>query len=304
MSNFPAAQPLLHACPNCGSQTIPPITPFEALFLSRCGHCKLVFDRRIPSAEELSAFYGTYSYSGLRPCPAATVSSFRRLLKSFEPYRASGRVLDVGCGQGDFLAEAAGFGWKGYGVEFSPAAVALCRARGLTVETGELNRGTFDGLDFDIVTSFEVFEHFSNANEQMAIIRERLRPGGLLYLTTPNWNAALRFVERVEFKMICYPEHICFYTRSSMSALAKRHGFVVKRIRTTGLDVGRLKSAMKKGEARNEVSGRATERSNTQDFRTRIEGSRSLKALKTAVDGVISLVGVGDTLKCFLEKRT
>jgi 2-polyprenyl-3-methyl-5-hydroxy-6-metoxy-1,4-benzoquinol methylase len=282
---------------------ISPLRRFVALFLARCRNCNLVFDVRIPTRQELSAHYEKYSYSSLKQCPAATVSSYRRVLKTFEAYRVSGRILDVGCGQGDFLVEAGELGWTSYGTEYSPGAVGLCRARGLRVVGGEINRSIFEGLDFDVVTSFEVFEHINTANEQMAIIREKLRPGGLLYLTTPNWGAALRFVEGVGFKMICYPEHICFYTRLSISALARRHGFIVKSIAATGLDIGRLKSFLNRKKVKYEPVSRAVERSETQDFRSRIEGSAGLRILKRAADGVISLIGVGDTLKCRLEKR-
>ena len=271
------------ACPNCGSGTIAPVPGFEPKNLMRCAACRFVFDARIPGPEELDAFYGTYSYSARRPCPPATVDSYNRLLDRFEAYRKSGRILDVGCGQGDFLLQARRRGWSAFGTEYSQAAVALCRAEGLDVVQGALTSDTFPDGGFDVVTSFEVFEHINDGASEIARIAQRLGAGGLFYLTKPNFDALLRHLEGIDFKMVAWPEHISFYTPASLKTLAMSAGFDVQQVETTGLAPGRLKAVFRRprpADHRGSSPQTQSWRSETDDLRDRIRWSHTLQTIK------------------------
>ena len=79
---------------------------YEKLYLFKCAKCNFVFDQRVPSSKELHDCYSIYSYSDLRPVSKETLNSFNKLLDYFEQYRDIGNILDLGCGQGDFLIEA------------------------------------------------------------------------------------------------------------------------------------------------------------------------------------------------------
>jgi 2-polyprenyl-3-methyl-5-hydroxy-6-metoxy-1,4-benzoquinol methylase len=84
------------------------------------------------------------------------VRSFNRLLNSFENFRTSGRILDIGCGQGDFLFSAKSHGWYAYGSEYSDAAIKICLERGLEVVKEPVSPLSFGSEKFDVITSFEV----------------------------------------------------------------------------------------------------------------------------------------------------
>jgi 2-polyprenyl-3-methyl-5-hydroxy-6-metoxy-1,4-benzoquinol methylase len=118
---------LHNICPACDSSVVKTSTWLYSPDLLKCNQCGLVFDKRIPSTQELTEHYSTYSYSGRKPVPTATKLSFDNLLDKFEPYRKFNNILDVGCGQGDFLLAAQARGWNVYGSEYSPAAVRLCK---------------------------------------------------------------------------------------------------------------------------------------------------------------------------------
>ncbi len=292
-------------CPNCSTENIDPLLGFETKHLSTCRACHLVFDRRIPSPEDLRNFYQTYAYTARKVCPPATIDSYQSLLDSFEGWRSNNRILDVGCGQGDFLLSARKRGWEVFGTEYSPAAVKLCRDEGLSVLEGPLSLDAFHGLDFDLVTSFEVFEHINNGAKEISTIASKLRPGGLLYLTTPNFNALLRHLEKQDFKMIAYPEHITFYTPTSIVALARQAGLSVHRVATTGLAPGRLKAALwhrGKRQAGDAVHTSQAWRRDTADLREKIRLSRGLQLTKAVVDRLLMAAGMGDTLKAWLVK--
>lgn len=290
-------------CPNCQSGSICPLSGFEEKNLFVCGGCHFIFDVRIPSAEVLDAHYANYAYSVRKNCPAPTRASYNRLLDKFEKYRKTNHILDVGCGQGDFLIEAKRRGWAVHGTEYSPAAVVLCEAAEISVSTGVLKAATFDPLKFDVVTSFEVFEHINNGFEEISTITEMLRGGGLFYLTTPNFNSVLRYLEGQEFRMIAYPEHISFYTSRSVASLGTSAGLEILKTETTGLDLGRLKAVLSCGSgAPRQLTSGSVRVQESNELRSRISGSYSLRAAKWLVNAALTITGTGDTLKAWMIK--
>ncbi len=290
-------------CPLCESKKISVLNGFEALHLFKCAGCSFVFDCRIPTDDELYDHYKQYSYSMLKPCLPPTIASYNKLLDEFEHYRQTGNILDVGCGQGDFLNEARKRGWNVYGCEYSDAAIALCHGRNLPVQQGELTSEMFQDVHFDVITTFEVIEHINNPNEHFNLIHEKLRAGGLYYCTTPNFNALLRHLEGEAFPIICYPEHISFYSRSSLSKIAVRHGFMVKNIVTTGIDIGRLKRQLSKTEVEmNQTEKRLAAKAQTDSFRQQVESNKLLGLVKNVINIFLSVTKKGDTIKGYLVK--
>lgn len=272
--------------------------------LRRCFNCGLVFECRTPSDQELTAHYGQYSYGRLKPCPPATRASYRQVLQSLEPWRGKGRLLDLGCGQGDFLVEAAAAHWQATGMEFSEAAVSLCRQRGLEVIQGASAAHALSDRRFDVVTAFEVLEHLRSPGDLLSDAATLLERGGLMYLTTPNFNALLRHLERNSFAPISYPDHLCFFTPASLRQLAARHGFRVASLQTSGLDPWRLKHCLRvsrspEAKAPSEQPGVTDARS---EFRTAVYSSRRMALLKAAVNALVNAVRAGDTLKAWLVK--
>jgi 2-polyprenyl-3-methyl-5-hydroxy-6-metoxy-1,4-benzoquinol methylase len=291
-------------CPNCGNINIRPISPYAEHNIWRCAKCSLVFDKRIPSEADLAKHYNQYSYSMLKECSSFTILSYNNLLDEFEEYWEMGRMLDYGCGQGDFLATAKKRDWMVTGVEYSPAARKLCADRGLNVASAERLNAEFDGIQFDVITSFEVIEHLSSANSLFEMVSRKLRVGGLFYLTTPNFNALLRYLEGKEFQMIGFPEHLTFYTKPAITSIAERFHFRSERIITTGLDFARLKTLfLRKGPVPKEVDW-VTVRLETERLRQEIHRNAYLRFFKAKINSVLSFFGIGDTLKCYLVKLT
>lgn len=214
-----------------------------------------------------------------------------------EKYRKTNRLLDSGCGLGWFLTVAKERGWEVFGTEFSQAAVSICSEKGITMKEGALSVSMFEENYFDVITSFEVIEHINNPHDELNSISRLLRPGGLFYCTTPNFNSAMRYYLGADYNIIEYPEHLSYYTRSTLNKLASMHGLDNVKFLSTGISITRLKQSKS-----NEVEKICSSKSEDEKLRDNIESRWYMKAVKTLINALLTLTNTGLTLKGYYEK--
>ena len=105
---------------------------------------------------------------------------------------APARGLDLGCGTGFLLERLAREGWSGVGVDLSPKSVSLARSRLDAAGAGARVRVTVGSVyeppegPFDLVTATDVLEHLEDPGSCLAAAADRLAPGGLVVVSTPN----------------------------------------------------------------------------------------------------------------------
>jgi 2-polyprenyl-3-methyl-5-hydroxy-6-metoxy-1,4-benzoquinol methylase len=291
------------------------LSGYERHYLSRCRDCRLVFAARIPTEEELIRYYSRYAYGGETSISPITIQRYQELLDQMEPWRKTNKILDVGCGTGDFLEQALLRGWEVYGTEYSATAVKICRDKGIPMQQGKLDTKHYDPASFDIVSSFEVIEHINNPREDMANISSLLRKGGLFYCTTPNFNGLLRFYLKDRYSVIAYPEHLTYYTPATLQSLCERFGLRKHRLFTTGISLTRLRNSAspqaKKEKTKADLAATAAnpaqqkEPSVSEDEKLRqsIEKSQLLQWGKDLSNALFSATGTGLTIKAFFVKE-
>ena len=234
-------------CLICYSTDIKPLKSYYNKHgLVKCKNCGFVFIDKVPTEEELNAHYSVYSYGREDHLSPITVISYSKLLNEFEKYRKTNKILDVGCGRGWFLNEARKKGWNVYGTEYSDTAVKLCEDMGIEMRKGKLTPEQFPFSDFDIITSFEVLEHINNPNEEIKNIYKLLRVGGLFYCTTPNFNSILRYYKKENYRIISYPGHLSYYTKTTLTCLLKKNNFNLKKFLSTGISIGQINTSLLK----------------------------------------------------------
>lgn len=157
-------------------------------------------------------------------------ASHRRNVR-FLPVEGAGRVLDVGCGSGDYLEILREGGWSVAGVEIDPEAAERARkTRSLEVHTGTVLDAPFPTGSFDVVTMWHVLEHVWNPNEVVDRVIELLAPHGLFVVSTPIIDGyAARQLGR-HWYHIDAPRHLLHFTRRRLSDFLSARGFLIDRI--------------------------------------------------------------------------
>ncbi len=285
-----------HKCLICDSTNLRDLEKYADNYLTKCLDCSFVFCRKIPDKNELLEYYND-NYRRTSYFSPITVRRYQALLDRFEPYRKTNRILDVGCGYGFFLEIAREKGWEVYGLEISPEAVSECRKKGIeTVET-EIQNAPFDPESFDIVVSIEVIEHINTPREFVSGIHKFLRPGGIAYLTTPNFNSLLRYWLGKNYDIIEYPNHLCYYTPKTLRKLFAEHKLNTAHMMTTGVSMTRIRTS--KGKSNQDY---VSETSDDEIMRYRIEHNGGLRFLKNTANWFLNLFKVGDSLKARFTK--
>jgi SAM-dependent methyltransferase len=266
--------------------------------LVRCSHCTMVFSRTMPSASELTAYYGAYPPTA--PVGDLTRRRYEELLDGFEAVRRSGRLLDVGCGDGQFLQAARARGWVVAGSEYGAAPRERAAALGLDVRPAPFVPRPEELAGFDVVTAFEVLEHVGHPREEVRQIRALLRPGGVCYLTMPNFGSLTRRLVGTRWRAIEYPEHLNHFTAKSLGRLMADSGMSSVKIRTTGFSPAAVRDAVH--AARGGIDGGMPAPAAEDPIRLRMETSAKVDRVVSATNVVLTAVRAGDTLKALYRR--
>lgn len=255
----------------------------------------MVFSGIAPTEQELADYYSGYPvHAQVSPI---TLKRYDALIDGFERYRRTNRVIDVGCGAGNFLQRAALRGWEVHGTEYGRIPIETCRARGIDVIEGPLDPTRYAEGSFDVVTSFEVIEHLLDPSAELERMKKILRPGGLLYVTTPNYRCVGHLLAGKRWTVVNYPEHLNHFTPGTLRKLLRSKGYQPLRVLTTGIDLMRVRV-----KPTDDRSNRGAIDDQQEALRNRLEGSAWLRLVKRLVDGTLDLLGIGDHMKAWAEK--
>ena len=150
---------------------------------------------------------------------------------------SGGSLLDVGCGFGFSLDLARRLrGWDTWGVEPGLQADLGATHLGLSIERCMLKDSKqLKGRSFDIIFSSEVLEHLDNPFDFVQSLKERLSPGGILVLTTPNAEAVRVEIPYHELIPILSPGgHMILFTEGSLRMVLRKQGFSHVEIKQLG----------------------------------------------------------------------
>jgi len=241
--------------------------------LFRCRHCSLIWLNPQPIPEDVFKLYRTYPThrSGSEPerplgflqkatrAIGAVTLGYDQLLAGpkyrwvgrvaslITPWKdralgplmhleatAGGKLLDVGCGSGGFLAAMRDLGWDAMGVEPDPEAARVAREeRKLPVIAGTLEEAHLPADWFDAISMYHVIEHVPDAVALIAECRRILKPGGRMVMLTPNAESLGHKLFHRSWRGLEPPRHLCLFSVRSLARATEEAGMSVSVSRTS-----------------------------------------------------------------------
>lgn len=220
--------------------------------------CRLVWLDPMPLEEDIGKAYKTYfthgknksnsQDKGLKEAIMSNLGkTYRAMLRVtplyYERKKRSlmyldkvtpGRLLEVGCGNGNQLAQMHALGWKVEGQEVDPKAAEHARnAHGLPVHLGALEEIAFPDATFDVIIMSHVIEHVYDPIALLTECYRILKPNGVLLIFTPNIESHGHRRFKSCWFALDPPRHLYLFSRSSLHACAKRAGYGSIKIWTT-----------------------------------------------------------------------
>ena len=219
-SDAPTTEP----CDLCGSPKYLPLFEKNGYGLFMCESCRLVITHPRPTADDLQQPYTTGQVGA--GSPKGDEEEYQRYADRYRPFlelvrqhSRPGRILDVGCWNGQFLNQL-GQEWESYAVELSESASAFAREHyGLNVVTGTIHDLPYPRGYFDVVTPWDIIEHVPRPRTDFQKAVDLVRPQGLVFVSTPDFECfESKFMGR-KWPVITPPGHLTYFTKSTIVRL-------------------------------------------------------------------------------------
>jgi len=227
-------------CTLCGTPGARAVLSLGEWRILRCAGCGLGWLDPRPEPSLLGELYDEayFTRQGIMTAEsdeqmAAKIAGQSSRVRFVQKFKPSGRLLDVGCASGHFLARAREAGYEVRGLEVSDWAVSEGRKRlGLDIVHGTIETAGFAGSAFDAVTMWHVLEHFDDPVASLRKVRDWLESHGVLVLECPNsgsFDAAKYGSEWAGWRI---PYHFWHFTPKSLKLILERSGFAVQSVST------------------------------------------------------------------------
>lgn len=199
-----------------------------------CGHLTLW---PLPSDEEIASWYEKSELTVLKECGTALFDNriFEHLQKN-DP-RKNLKVLDVGCGAGQFLRWCSKIGHDVVGAEVSKNIVDQLKEKGFNVLNKSLQQLSKQEIQYDWVVCIDVIEHLKEPLKALEQLAKLIKPGGQLAIQTPNGNAIAKYGENT-YSMHVDIEHLNYFRPKQLINSLKKHGLKLVCLKYSPRDSG------------------------------------------------------------------
>ena len=195
----------MNTCPWCGNQTDHLYVEVKDYFLSQeefqlyqCDQCGLLFTVPRPGPDVIGKYYQSDEYYSHQENKKGLIPRIYEAVKSVNlKHKVSlaidglpkGRLLDIGCGVGDFLVHVQQKGWEVAGIEPSDDAKSITQNRLGFLPLDPSESTSFADRSFDVITMWHVLEHIDDLKTQLSELKRLLKPGGRLIIALPNYKS-------------------------------------------------------------------------------------------------------------------
>ena len=200
------------------------LTPPERIV--KCTQCGFVYAHpRIETQDVLSAYIHMHDENYIKE-EVGRRASARIILNLLEKFcKDKGRLLDIGCSTGFLLNEAQKRGWEVAGVELSEWAAEYAKKNfHLNIYNTNLEKAGIPENSYDVVVMQDTIEHLLNPRGVLEEINRILKPGGILYVNTPDIESNSSRLLRAKWWGI-NQFHLYYFSRKTLTKLLTACGF-------------------------------------------------------------------------------
>lgn len=205
-------------CTNCGFGVHGPII--------KCKNCGMIYvDEAIPQ-KKISTYYEISEDTMYFSEQESRRKTFGHYLKRLERLtHHKGKLLDVGTNTGLFVKLAKDNGWEAIGLEPNQKAANYAKSNyGVDLVQKSFAPGVFPRSSFDVITMWDVIEHFTNPLKQIKNVFSYLKPGGVFALTTVDPESPL--AKAMGSRWPWYMEmHRIFFSQTTLRRYLQEGGF-------------------------------------------------------------------------------
>lgn len=227
-------------CPWCGSDKAQINLWLKDEFLSKedfhiceCLSCGLLYTMPRPSKDKIGAYYKSEEYYSHQENKKGFIPKVYEAVKKVNlkyKYKLAtyginqGKLLDIGCGVGDFLHTAEEHEWDCTGVEPSEEAkfIARKRIKANVITSDEMEQ--IPDVTFDLITMWHVLEHVDDLKWQVDQLERLVKPQGRIVIAVPNYKSYDAQFYKELWAAYDVPRHLSHFNKTTLTKIFKSKG--------------------------------------------------------------------------------
>ncbi len=257
----------LSNCPICNS---PEKSPFlsckdntvsrETFTIVQCNSCDFKYTNPRPNENKLGDYYKSEDYVSHSNTKKGFVNSAYQLVRKYtlikklqliSHYHKTGKILDIGCGTGEFLKLFKDAKWQTTGIEPDPDALKMAvKNYGLDIKQ-EVEIKNLETASFDVITMWHVLEHVPKLNERIEDLKRLIKPNGIIVIAVPNCTSLDAKIYKQHWAAYDLPRHLYHFSPKDIDTVFKNHDlkvFIILPMIFDSFYVSMLSEKYKKGK--------------------------------------------------------
>ena len=200
-----------------------------------------------PNISELPLYYQSENYISHTDSKRNLFEKIYHFVRDFSTYRkvnlinkysgtGNKKLLDIGCGTGDFLYAAKKQEWIITGIEPNDKArnIAIEKNSNIIYDSNKLFE--FKKESFDVITLWHVLEHLPNLENHISIIKKILKPNGVLIIAVPNYKSYDAEYYKEFWAAYDVPRHLWHFSKQSIGLLCAKFSLKVIKYKSMWYD--------------------------------------------------------------------
>lgn len=289
-----------HKCYLCDSNRSK--TQYKDKRLKKCLNCSFVYFEDIPSNEELDLVYSKYTRE-----EHITPESSQKIRAELEKILNSNQirnVIDIACGECYALDILNSIDSK-----LNLFATEHASAKKNVMDKGyRFIEGEFfpiTDLKFDLIIFTEAIEHINDVNLFLEHAYKILKPGGLIYITTPNFSSLERRVMQSQWGMVMPPEHLSYFTPKTIDFLMSKNKFRKVFSRTENISIYRIIEFINKRASKSSITSAKMHMSPqkiSDNLQKITESNLITRFVKKMINIFLDFFNLGSSMKVLYKK--